>query len=177
MIATVSNTSPEIVCAIYLVLIALAALGAALFMDNLGNQRSNLGAMAEALRYKHSWVMSFLYIGTFGSFIGFSFAFGQVLQISFAAGGQSAAQASLHAAQIAFVGPLLGSVARIYGGRFADRVGKGIRTAPRDALLADMVPAGSRGRAFGLQRAMDNAGAVVGPATRHAMRTFESLPP
>ena len=48
------------------------AVGAALFMDNLGNQRSNLGAMAEALRYKHSWVMSFLYIGTFGSFIGFS---------------------------------------------------------------------------------------------------------
>jgi len=47
--------------------------------------------------------------------------------------------------------------------RFADRVGKGIRTAPRDALLADLAPAGGRGRAFGLQRAMDNAGAVVGP--------------
>lgn len=47
--------------------------------------------------------------------------------------------------------------------RFADRVGKGIRTSPRDALLADMVPAGQRGRAFGLQRAMDNAGAVAGP--------------
>ena len=89
-------------------LIALAALGAALFMDNLRNQRSNLGAMAEALRYKHSWVMSFLYIGTFGSFIGFSFAFGQVLQINFLAGGDNAAQASLHAAQIAFIGPLLG---------------------------------------------------------------------
>src|SRR5262245_65249646 len=47
--------------------------------------------------------------------------------------------------------------------RFADRVGKGMRTSPRDALLADMVPAERRGRAFGLQRAMDNAGAVVGP--------------
>ena len=108
VIATVSNTAPEVVCAIYLVLIALAALGAALFMDNLGNQRSNLGAMAEVLRFKHSWVMSFLYIGTFGSFIGFSFAFGQVLQINFLAGGDNAAQASLHAAQIAFIGPLLG---------------------------------------------------------------------
>jgi NNP family nitrate/nitrite transporter-like MFS transporter len=62
-----------------------------------------------------------LYIGTFGSFIGFSFAFGQVLQISFAEGGQSAGQAALHAAQIAFIGPLLGSVARIYGGRFGRR--------------------------------------------------------
>jgi MFS family permease len=47
--------------------------------------------------------------------------------------------------------------------RFTDRVGKGIRTSPRDALLADLVPADRRGRAFGLQRAMDNAGAVVGP--------------
>ena len=125
VIATVSNTSPEIVCAIYLVLIALAALGAALFMDNLGNQRSNLGAMAEALRYKHSWVMSFLYIGTFGSFIGFSFAFGQVLQINFLAGGDTAAQASLHAAQIAFVGPLLGSISRPFGGKLSDRIGGG----------------------------------------------------
>ncbi len=47
--------------------------------------------------------------------------------------------------------------------RFTDRVGKGIRTSPRDALLADLVPAERRGRAFGLQRAMDNAGSVVGP--------------
>lgn len=47
--------------------------------------------------------------------------------------------------------------------RFTDRVGKGIRTSPRDALLADIVPADRRGRAFGLQRAMDNAGALVGP--------------
>ncbi|MEP6471735.1 MAG: MFS transporter, partial [Acidobacteriota bacterium] len=47
--------------------------------------------------------------------------------------------------------------------RFTDRVGKGIRTSPRDALLADIVPSDRRGRAFGLQRAMDNAGAVAGP--------------
>jgi MFS family permease len=47
--------------------------------------------------------------------------------------------------------------------RFTDRVGKGVRTSPRDALLADIVPRDRRGRAFGLQRAMDNAGAVVGP--------------
>ncbi|HVE66765.1 MAG TPA: MFS transporter [Thermoanaerobaculia bacterium] len=47
--------------------------------------------------------------------------------------------------------------------RFADRVGKGLRTSPRDALLADLVPRERRGRAFGLQRAMDNAGAFVGP--------------
>jgi MFS family permease len=53
--------------------------------------------------------------------------------------------------------------------RFADRVGKGIRTSPRDALLADIVPRERRGRAFGLQRAMDNAGAVVGPLLAAAL--------
>ena len=47
--------------------------------------------------------------------------------------------------------------------RFADRVGKGIRTSPRDALIAEMVPPEKRGQAFGLQRAMDNAGALFGP--------------
>ncbi len=125
VIATVGNTRPEIVCAIYLVAIAVAAVGAALLMDNLRNQRSNLSAMVEVLRYRHSWVMSFLYIGTFGSFIGFSFAFGQVLQINFLASGDNAAQASLHAAQIAFIGPLLGSIARPFGGKLADRVGGG----------------------------------------------------
>ncbi len=48
-----------------------------------------------------------------------------MLQLNFAAGGQSAAQASLHAAQIAFIGPLLGSLSRVYGGKLADRIGGG----------------------------------------------------
>lgn len=47
--------------------------------------------------------------------------------------------------------------------RFADRIGKGIRAAPRDALLALAVAPGQRGLAFGFHRAMDNAGAVIGP--------------
>ena len=81
--------------------------------------------MAEALRFRESWVMSFLYIGTFGSFIGFSFAFGQVLQINYLASGDTAAQASLHAAQIAFLGPLLGSISRPFGGKLADKIGGG----------------------------------------------------
>ena len=49
--------------------------------------------------------------------------------------------------------------------RFADRVGKGLRSSPRDALLAGSVDAEHRGLAFGLHRAMDNAGAVIGPVT------------
>src|SRR5437660_2016759 len=47
--------------------------------------------------------------------------------------------------------------------RFTDRVGKGLRTSPRDALIADETPPAVRGRAFGLHRAADTAGAVVGP--------------
>lgn len=52
---------------------------------------------------------------------------------------------------------------QVLGARFIDRIGKGIRTSPRDALLAGSVPPEQRGAAFGVQRAMDNAGAVVGP--------------
>ncbi len=47
--------------------------------------------------------------------------------------------------------------------RVADRIGKGLRASPRDALLAHSVPVGARGLAFGVHRAFDNAGAVVGP--------------
>ena len=53
--------------------------------------------------------------------------------------------------------------------RFLDRVGKGVRTAPRDALLAASVAEEQRGRAFGVQRALDHAGAVVGPAAAYAL--------
>jgi MFS transporter, NNP family, nitrate/nitrite transporter len=128
VIATAGNRQPYWVCAFYVVALVVAAVGASRYMDNLDVVSVDLGAMRSALRSRHTWLVSLLYIGTFGSFIGFSFAFGQVLQMSFAAGGQSAAQASLHAAEIAFVGPLLGSIARIYGGRIADRVGGGTVT-------------------------------------------------
>lgn len=53
--------------------------------------------------------------------------------------------------------------------RFADRVGKGLRTSPRDALLVDCVPPEQRGIAFGFHRAMDNAGAVIGPLVAAAL--------
>jgi len=47
--------------------------------------------------------------------------------------------------------------------RFADRLGKGLRSSPRDALLAESVPSNQRGITYGLHRSMDNAGAVIGP--------------
>src|SRR5438552_929466 len=52
---------------------------------------------------------------------------------------------------------------QVIGLRVVDRIGKGLRTPPRDALIADITPAELRGRAFGLQRGMDHAGAVLGP--------------
>ena len=51
----------------------------------------------------------------------------------------------------------------VLGARFAERFGKGIRNAPRDALLAESTPQEYRGRAFGFERAMDSGGAVIGP--------------
>ena len=62
-----------------------------------------------------------------------------------------------------------GSWSAVLGARFADRLGKGIRTAPRDAVLADSTPVGQRGRAFGVHRAMDTLGAALGPAAAMVM--------
>lgn len=51
----------------------------------------------------------------------------------------------------------------VLAARFSDRIGKGIRGAPRDALIGDLVPAGSRGAAYGLRQALDTVGAFAGP--------------
>jgi MFS family permease len=62
--------------------------------------------------------------------------------------------------------PLLGfatSWPQVFAVRFADRIGKGIRSAPRDAMIADSASPSERGLAFGFHRAMDHMGAVVGP--------------
>jgi MFS family permease len=59
--------------------------------------------------------------------------------------------------------------------RLSDRVGKGIRTAPRDALIADSVPDASSGRAFGLHRAMDPMGAIVGPVAAFALLSVTDI--
>ena len=59
--------------------------------------------------------------------------------------------------------PLAGSVPLVLVARFMDRVGKGVRGAPRDALIADVTPAEVRGAAYGLRQALDTVGAVLGP--------------
>ncbi len=64
---------------------------------------------------------------------------------------------------------LAGAAWQVLAIRVGDRVGKGIRGAPRDAMIADSVPSSRRGRAFGVQRAADHAGAVVGPLIAFAL--------
>src|SRR5437879_9847820 len=64
---------------------------------------------------------------------------------------------------------LTGSWAQVLGIRFADRLGKGIRGAPRDALIADSVAADRRGLAFGLHRSLDTAGAAMGSLVDFAL--------
>jgi MFS family permease len=59
--------------------------------------------------------------------------------------------------------PIATGALPVLAARFADRIGKGIRGAPRDALIADVTPAAIRGRAFGLRQSMDTAGAFAGP--------------
>lgn len=60
--------------------------------------------------------------------------------------------------------PLAPSVGWLFAARFVDRIGKGIRGAPRDALIADIAPAKLRGASFGLRQSLDTAGAFIGPA-------------
>ncbi|WP_148592703.1 NarK/NasA family nitrate transporter, partial [Streptomyces sp. WAC01526] len=116
VIGTAGAAHPRIVLAVYVPLIVVAAVCAALFMDNLAPVTNDTGAALDAAREPHTWVMSLLYIGTFGSFIGYSFAFGLVLQNQFA-------RTPLQAASLTFIGPLLGSLIRPVGGRLADRFG------------------------------------------------------
>ncbi len=107
---------PRVLLGIYIPLILVAAVLAALFMDNLTSVKNDTGAARDAARDWHTWIMAFLYIGTFGSFIGYAFAFGQVLQVQFG-------RTPLQAAYLTFVGPLLGSLIRPVGGWLADRYG------------------------------------------------------
>ncbi|GAA3055063.1 nitrate/nitrite transporter [Streptomyces glomeratus] len=111
-----ANGGPRVLLGIYIPLIVVAAVLAALFMDNISSVRNDTGAAKDAAREAHTWIMALLYIGTFGSFIGYSFAFGQVLQNEFG-------RTPLQAAYLTFIGPLLGSLIRPVGGRLADRYG------------------------------------------------------
>ena len=106
-----ATTDPRVMLYIYLPLILVCAGLAWSKMDNLTEATNDKGAMREVARHKHTWIVSFLYIGTFGSFIGFSFAFGQVL----------AAAGAERPIYYVWIGALVGSLIRPVGGMLADR--------------------------------------------------------
>lgn len=99
-----------------------AAVCAYFFMNNLAVTRAPLKAQFATVKRTHTWIMSFLYIGTFGSFLGYSAAFPLVLKSQFpnAPVWQLGATATI---TLAFTGPLIGSLARPVGGWLSDRVG------------------------------------------------------
>src|SRR3954449_5426022 len=108
---------------IWMPFIVAAALGAWLSMNSLTQARSDKQAYVSALSRGETWVMSLLYIGTFGSFIGYSFALPLVIKNTFPEFlGQHPFIAN-YLAGLGFVGALVGSVARPLGGWLSDHVG------------------------------------------------------
>ncbi len=101
--------------------ILLAMWGAWRYMDNLSSAKADFAGSAAALREPHLWLMAVLYIGTFGSFIGFASVFPKLIADQFPL--FSTIQVGQAAVSLAFLGALVGSLARPYGGRLADRFG------------------------------------------------------
>ncbi|MGE4425356.1 MAG: MFS transporter [Solirubrobacteraceae bacterium] len=104
-------------------LITIAALGAWLRMDSLTQAKSDKRSYVKAAKQPHAWIMSVLYIGTFGSFIGYSFALPLVIKNTFPEFLADHPFIATYLAGLGFVGALIGSVARPFGGWLADRVG------------------------------------------------------
>lgn len=96
-------------------LIIVAAVCSWRWMDSLTQARPDGHSYRTAVRNRHTWIVSLLYIGTFGSFVGFSFAFPSLIGIGFGAHEEFVG--------LAFLGALIGSVTRPAGGWLADRVG------------------------------------------------------
>jgi NNP family nitrate/nitrite transporter-like MFS transporter len=107
---------PRVLPIIFIAALLVSASLAWTLMDNLPGMRTDGSVYRAVLADPHCWTICLLYVGTFGSFIGYSFAFGLVLQNDFG-------RTPLQAAELTFIGPLLGSVARPLGGYLADRIG------------------------------------------------------
>ncbi len=102
----------------WLLPLVIAVIGAALFMNNLTSARSTFKDQLAVVGRRHTWIMSYIYIGTFGSFIGYSAAFPLLMKTQFPE----------ITTAIAFLGPLVGSLSRPLGGLLADKVGGAIVT-------------------------------------------------
>lgn len=99
---------------VWVPLLVACSLAAWFGMNDLASARSSFNEQATIFRRKHNWLMCWLYVGTFGSFIGFSAAFPLLVKTQFP---------QVDALQFAFLGPLVGALARPAGGWLADRIG------------------------------------------------------
>jgi MFS transporter, NNP family, nitrate/nitrite transporter len=126
----------SVAAAVWAPLVLIAAFCAWRWMDNLAVARQSAREQFEVVRRPHAWVMSFLYVGTFGSFLGLSAAFPAVMAFMFPADQKFHAFGSGLLLPVAFLGPLIGSLARPAGGWIADRIGGAVVTTIVFALMA-----------------------------------------
>jgi MFS transporter, NNP family, nitrate/nitrite transporter len=108
---------------VYAGLAIAATLAAYFFMDNLGTAKTDTKSQLSVLKHKQTWVMSFLYIGTFGSFIGYSAAMPLLIKLNFWVADPAPLGTGIYFAYFAFLGALVGSVTRPLGGWLADKYG------------------------------------------------------
>jgi NNP family nitrate/nitrite transporter-like MFS transporter len=138
---------------IWIPFIIIAALGAYLYMDSLTQAKSDKASYVKAAKQPHAWIMSILYIGTFGSFIGYSFALPLVIKNTFPEFLAQHTFIATYLAGLGFVGALIGSIARPIGGWVADRLG-GARVTLACfigmALFTVLAIVGVNERSFGL---------------------------
>jgi NNP family nitrate/nitrite transporter-like MFS transporter len=134
-------------------LVVAAAIGAWLYMDSLTQAKADPRGYAKALGHGHTWIMSLLYIGTFGSFIGYSFALPLVIKNTFPEFLAGHPFIATYLAGLGFVGALIGSISRPLGGWMSDRLGGARVTLACFAGMAGataLAMAGVQGHSFGL---------------------------
>ena len=108
---------------IWMPFIVLAAILAWRCMDSISDAKADARSYTKSLRHSQTWIMSILYIGTFGSFIGYSFALPLVIKNTFPEFLAGHPFIATYLAGLGFVGALIGSVARPLGGWLSDKVG------------------------------------------------------
>jgi NNP family nitrate/nitrite transporter-like MFS transporter len=108
---------------VYAGLAVAATLAAYFFMDNLSSAQSKPREQLQVVKEKQTWVMAFLYIGTFGSFIGYSAAMPLLIKLNFWVPEPAPLGTGIYFAYFAFLGALVGSATRPLGGWLADKYG------------------------------------------------------
>ncbi|MBJ7357555.1 MFS transporter [Nocardioides sp.] len=108
---------------VYAGLAVVATLAAYFFMDNLGTAVSKPREQLQVVKKRQTWIMAFLYIGTFGSFIGYSAAMPLLIKLNFWVPDPAPLGTGIYFAYFAFLGALVGSLTRPFGGWLADKYG------------------------------------------------------